>query len=77
MNTNKKNQSQITKMVVYELEVFYNDRAVPYVIGIFRLSKISGKFNRDITDQESEKCRNDCIVFKGTVRINELLDHVL
>ena len=31
---------------------------------IFRLSKISGKINRDSTQKEYEKCRKDCIVFK-------------
>ena len=30
-----------------------------------------------MTDRELEKCKNDCIVFKGTDSINELLDYVL
>ena len=42
-----------------------------------KLSKISGKYNRDITEREYEKCRNDCIVFKGLDNVNEMLDYVL
>ena len=38
---------------------------------------MSEKYNRDITQREYEKCRKDCIVFKGTDSINEMLDYVL
>ena len=73
----KKVQSQLFNMIVHELATFNTDRAIPYANCIYRLSKISGKYNRDITDREYEKCRNDCIVFKGTDNINEMLDQVL
>ena len=39
--------------------------------------KTSGKYNREITQREYEKRKNDCFVFKGTDRINDRLDHVL
>ena len=39
-------------MVVYDLEAFNTDKAVPYAICLFRLSKTSGKYNRDITQRE-------------------------
>ena len=64
-------------MVVYDLETFNTDRAVPYASCIYRLSKISGKYNRDITQRGYEKCGKHCIVFKGTDSINEMLDYVL
>ena len=32
---------------------------------------------RDMTEREYEKCRNDCIVFKETESIEEMLDYVL
>ena len=64
-------------MIVYDLETLNIDRVVPYANGIYRLSKIWGKYNRDITDHELEKCRKNCSVFKGTNSINEMLDHVL
>ena len=37
-------------MIVYDIETFNTDRAVLFAIGIYRLSKISGKYNRDITE---------------------------
>ena len=64
-------------MIVFDMESFNTDRAVPYTSCKYRLSKISCKNNRDITDRENEKCRKDCIVFKGTNSINKMLDHVL
>ena len=44
-------------MIFFDTETFNTDRAVPYDSCIYRLSKLSGKSNRDITDQENEKCR--------------------
>ena len=64
-------------MIVYDIETFNTDRAVPYANCIYRLSKISGKYIRDITEREYQKCLNDCIVFKGLDNINEMLDYVL
>ena len=61
-------------MVVYDLETFNTDKAVPYDNCIHRLGKTSSKKNRDITEREYEKCRKDCNVFEGTDSINELLD---
>ena len=73
----KKVQSQLTNMVVYDIETFNTDRVVPYANCIYRLSKLSGKYNRDISEKEYQKCLNDHIVFKGLDNINELLDYVL
>ena len=39
----KKVQSQLTNMIVYDIETFNTDRAVPFAIAIYRLSKLSGK----------------------------------
>ena len=44
-------QSQLTNMIVYDLETFNTDKAVPYANCIYRLSKISVKYNRDITER--------------------------
>ena len=73
----KKVKSPLTNVVVYDLETFNKDRAVPYSSCIYKLSKIAGKYHRDISEQEYQKCLNDCVVFKGTDCINEMLDHVL
>ena len=64
-------------MIVYDLETFNTDRAVPHGSCIYRLNKLSAKRNRDITQGEYEKCRKDCILFKGTDSIFEKLDYVL
>ena len=73
----EKVQSPITHKVVNDLETFNKYRAVPYAMCIYKLSKISVEYYRDITDREYEKCRINCIVFRGTDNINEMLDHVL
>ena len=73
----KKVKSPLTNIVVYDLETFNKFRAVPYCSCIYKLSKLSGRYNRDISEQECQKCLNDCVVFKGTDCINEMLDHVL
>ena len=62
---------------MYDLEIFNKIRAVPYCSCIYNLSKISGKCYRDISEQEYQKCLNDCVVFKGTDCIHEMLDHVI
>ena len=73
----KKVESPLTNIVVYDLETFNKTRVVPYCSCIYKLSKISGKYHRDISEQEYQKCLNDCVVSKGTDCINEMLDHVL
>ena len=73
----KKVNSPLTNIKVYDLETFNKDRAVPYCSCKYKLSKISGKYHRDISEQGCQKCLNDCVVFKGTDCINEKLDDVL
>ena len=64
-------------MVVYDIETFSTIKCVPYAICIYRLSKLSGKKHRDISEKEYQKCLKDCIVFKGLDNINKMLDYVL
>ena len=59
------------------METFNFIKCVPYAKCIYRLSKISGKFYRDISEKEYQKCSNDCVVFRGLDNINEILDYVL
>ena len=73
----KKVKSPLTNIVVYDLETFNKIRAVPYCSCIYKLSKISSKYHRDISKQEYRKCLKDCVVFKGTDCVSEMLDHVL
>ena len=76
-NKPKKVQSQLTNMLVHDLETLNTDIAVLYAICICRLSKISGNYNQDITQRDYEKCRKDCIVFRGTESFNKMLEDVL
>ena len=62
---------------MYDLETFNKIRAVPYCSCIYKLSKVSGYYHRDISEQGYQKCLNDCVIFKGTDCINEMLDQVL
>ena len=57
MNTNLKKFTLylITEIVVYDLETYNKDRAVPYCSCIYKLSKISGRYNRDITERNFKK----------------------
>ena len=64
-------------MVVYDLQTFNTDNSVPYAFALYELSKLSGNYYRYIVQREYAKCRNDCIVLKGTDCINNLLKHVL
>ena len=59
------------------METFNKIRVVPYCSSINKLSKIAGKYHRDISEQEYQNCLNDCVVFKGSDCIHEMLDHVL
>ena len=47
----KKVQSQITNMVVYDIETLITVKCVPYANCIYRLSKISGKYYRDKSEK--------------------------
>ena len=73
----EKVQSPLTNIVVYDLETLNKIRAALYCSCIYKLSKISCKYYRDISEKEYQKCLNDCVVFKVTDCINEVLDHVL
>ena len=60
-------------MIVYDIETFNTIKCVPYANCIYRLSRTSGKYYRDILEKEYQKCLNDCIVFKGLDNINKML----
>ena len=57
----KKNESHLTNSNVYDLESQNTDRARPYCISFYRLSKLAGRYNRDLSQYELEKCE------KGTL----------
>ena len=69
-----KNESHVTIFIEYDLETHSTDRASAYCISIYRLSKIAGRYNRDLTPYEIDKCKIDIIVFVGDNCINNALD---
>ena len=46
-------------LIIYDLETFNTDRAIPYTVSCYPVSKSIGKYDRDLTNEEIEKCRND------------------
>ena len=64
-------------MIVYDIETFITRNLCSYCNCLCRLSKIAGKYNRDISEKEYQKRLNDCKVFKGLNNINEMLDYIL
>ena len=70
----KKTESHLTNFFVYDLETHNKDRARPYVFCFYRLSKLAGIYNRDLTKAEIEKCKNDTIAFDGDNCVEKALD---
>ena len=64
----------LTNFIVYDLETHNTDRARPYCIPFYRLSKISGRYYRDHTCEELAKSKKDTIAFDGDKYVETALD---
>ena len=73
----KKIESHLSNFIVYDLETHNTDRARPYIMTFYRLSKIAGRYERDPTQEELQKSINDTIAFSGDNCINIALDYLL
>ena len=73
----KQIESHLTNFIVYDLETYSTDRAHPYNMTFYRLSKIAGRYERDPTQEELQKSYNDTIAFSGDNCINDALDYCL
>ena len=73
----KKIDSHLTNFIVYDLETYSTDRARPYNMTFYRLSKIAGRYERDPTPEELQKSINDTIAFAGDNCIGNALDFCL
>ena len=51
----KKTDSHLSNFIVYDLETRNTDRARPYIMTFYRLSKIAGRYERDPTQDELKK----------------------
>ena len=75
--TPKKIDSHLTNFIVYDLETHNTDRARPYNMIFYRLSKIAGRYDRDPTKDELDKSIKDTISFAGVDCIEKSLDFLL
>ena len=73
----KKLESHLTIFIVYDLETHNTDRARPYCISFYRISKIAGRYIRDLTPYEIDKCEKDTLVFDGDDCTSKVLDFCL
>ena len=73
----KKIDSHLTNFIVYDLETHNTDRARPYNMTFYRLSKIAGRYERDPSAEELKKSIDDTIAFAGDNCINDALDYCL
>ena len=73
----KKIESHLSSFIVYDLETHNTDGARPYVFCFYRLSKLAGRYNRDSTKDEIDKCKKDTIAFDGDNCVEKALDFCL
>ena len=67
----------MSNFIVYDLEAHITDRTRPYVICFYRLRKLAGRYNCDLTLDEIEKCKKDTIAFDGDDCVEKALDFCL
>ena len=72
-----KNESYLTKFILYELKTHNTDRARPYNMIFYRSSKLAGKYNRGLTPYEIENVKKDTFVFDGSNCISNALNFLL
>ena len=70
----KKTDSHLTNFIVYDLGTHNTDRARPYNKTFYRLNKLAGRYNRDLTPYEVEKSKKDTLVFDGDNCVSNALD---
>ena len=73
----KKIEYHLTDVLVYDLETHITVRARPYCISFYRLSKLAGRYIRDLPPFELEKFKNDTFVFDGDNCVTNVLDFCL
>ena len=72
----RKNESQLSMFIVYDIETDNADRAKPYNISFYRLGKLAAKYNRDLPPNELDRCRKGTYVFVGKTCISNALENV-
>ena len=65
--------SHLTKIIVCDLETHDTDRARPYCSSFYQLSKVAGRYNRNLSTYRIEKCKKDTFAFDGDSCISKVL----
>ena len=73
----KKIESHLTNCIVYDLETHNTDTTRPYVFCFYRLSKLAGRYSRDLKHDERQICKKDTIAFDGDNCVETALDFCL
>ena len=73
----KKIESHLTNFSVYDLGTHNTDRAKPYNMTFYRVSKIAGRYDRDPTQEELQKSIKDTLSFEGDICFGNSLDFLL
>ena len=68
----KRIESHLTIFIVCDLETQNTDRGRPYVFWFYELSKLAGRYNRDLTLEEREKCKKNTTTFDGDNCVEKL-----
>ena len=67
----------MTSFIVYDLETHTTDRTETYIMIFYRLSKIAGKYIRDLPPYEREKRKKDSFVFDSDNCTKNVLDFLI
>ena len=73
----KKIESHLTNFILYDLETHNTNRARPYNMTFYRISKIAGRYERDPTREKLRRSIEDTIVFAGDNCFGNALDFCL
>ena len=67
----------MTIFIVYDIETRNTDRAIPYNMTFYRLKKLAGRYNRDLTPYEMENCKKDILAFDGDTCVSNAFDFLI
>ena len=70
-------ESDLTILILYDLGTHNTKRNRPYVFCFYRLSKLAGRYYRNLTLEELGECRKDTIAFEGASCVEKALDFCL
>ena len=73
----KEVEPHLTIYIVYNLKTHITDRSRTYNMTFFRLSKSRGRYNRDLTPSEIEKCKKYTLVIDGDKCVSKVLHFLL